>query len=116
MDKPMIPHRAVSAASDNNTLVKTGPCRLRHITVNNVNAAVRYLHLYDKATAPTAGTDTPVLTIPIPAGTSRDIPHGNGGFVFELGLGYSLTTSISGASGNVSANEHVVSLGYNEMA
>jgi len=116
MDKPFIPHRAVSAASDNATLVRAGATRLRHITVNNVNAAVRYLHLYDKATAPTTGTDTPVLTIPIAAGTVVNLPLGHGGFMFALGLGYTLTTTIGAGAGNVSANEHVVSLGYSGIA
>lgn len=114
--RPMIPHRAVSAASDNATLVRAGATRLRHITVNNVNAAVRYLHLFDKATAPTTGTDTPKLTIPIAAGSVVNLPLADGGFMFELGLGYTLTTTIGSGAGNVSANEHVVSLGYNAAA
>ena len=111
MTRPWTPHRAISAASDNATLVRAGRTRLGLISINNINAAARYLHLFDKATAPTTGTDTPKITIPL-AGASAVSIALDEGMMFELGLGYTITTTIAAGAGNVSANEHVVSLGY----
>lgn len=42
------------------------PCTLKQIIPNNKNAGTLYLKLYNKATAATVGTDTPLLTIGIP--------------------------------------------------
>lgn len=107
------PFRLVSAASTNSTLVKAGGTLLTGIWVSNINAAICYLKLYDKATAPTIGTDTPRLTLGVPgnaagAGASLAIP---GGCRFLLGLGLGLTTAPADASvAAVLASEVVVSL------
>lgn len=106
----------VSAASDNPTAVKTSAGWVGYIIVTNVNAAVRYLHLYNKASAPTLGTDTPVMTVPLPGGAT-----GGGaiismpvGIEFNVGIALAITTTTGAvpASGNVAANEIAVSLGY----
>ncbi len=63
-------------------------------SVRNANAAVRYLHLYDKATAPTLSTDTPVLTISLLASSVQngiDI-GGDIGVAFALGIAWAFTT------------------------
>lgn len=41
-------------------------CVLKQIIPNNKNAGTLYLKVYNKATAATVGTDTPLLTIGIP--------------------------------------------------
>jgi len=109
-------HRAVSAASDNLTLVAAGALKLYGGIVSSVNAAVRYLHLFDKATAPVLAADSSLLkaTIAIPglaAGTVTpfSIP---GGLNFASGIAYAITTVAAGTTGNVSANEHIVNLWY----
>jgi hypothetical protein len=61
-------------------------------TVYNVNAAVRYLHLYNKATAPTLSTDTPVLTIPLMGAGVRDINITALGAEFTTGISWAYTT------------------------
>lgn len=113
---PYRPYRLVSAATDNPTSVKSSAGYLGYIVVSNVNAAVRYLHVYDKASAPTLGTDTPVLSIPLPGGTT-----GGGailampvGIEFTLGIALAITTTTGAvpATGAVAANEISVSLGY----
>lgn len=57
----------------------------------NTSAGIRYLHLYNKTSAPTLSTDTPLLTIGIPIGGkatfSTDI-----GFAFSTGIAYAITT------------------------
>lgn len=109
----LIPYKLISAATDNATLVKGSAGVVGFISVSNVNAAVRYLKLYDKATAPTVGTDVPVQTylIPINGNFSPDLPPG--GLVFTLGIGFGLVTGAADNSTTaVSAAEHVVNIGY----
>ena len=96
--------RIVSAASTNSTLVKGSVGTLWGIRLYNNTSVKKFFKLYNKATAPTVGTDTPVETIIIPA---------DGGLVlsvaadeFSLGIGYGIT---NGAADNdttaVAAND-----------
>lgn len=89
--------RLLAANSTNSTLIKAGAGAIGFIFAVNVSAAVIYLKLYDKATAPTVGTDTPIATLPIPglttgAGFMIPIPAGA---AFNAGLGIGLTTGIA---------------------
>lgn len=78
------------AATTNPTLVSTGAKRLVGFVLSNNSAATKWVRLFNKATAPVPGTDTPLFTVPIAAGTTRDfsIPVG---VAFSLGLGYAVT-------------------------
>lgn len=108
-------HKTVSAASTNATSVKGSAGQVYEIMASNVNAAARYLKLYDKATAPTVGTDTPKWTLIIPGNTAgggiaKSIPKG---LEFTLGIAFALTTEATDAgTTGVAANELVVNLGY----
>lgn len=91
---PLTKHRlAAAAASVNSTLVASGARKLVGGTVHNFAAAVRFLKLYDKATAPTIGADAPTAVIAIPAGTTINLDQACSiyGLPFSLGLGYGLT-------------------------
>lgn len=85
-----------SAASTNATSAKASAGTVYGITGYNSNAAVRYLKLYNKASAPTVGTDTPVLTYAIPptAGFAFDDVNG---MYFSTGIAYALTTGSADA-------------------
>ena len=61
------PFHIISAATTNATVVKASAGTIRTLYVFNQNAAIRYLKIFNKATAPIPGTDTPILNIPIPA-------------------------------------------------
>lgn len=108
-------HRTISAATTNATSVKASAGQVYELFVTNINAAVRYLKLYNKASAPTVGTDTPVLTLAIPgntagAGFSKHVPNG---YAFSLGIAFALTTGVADAdTGAVAASEIVVNLGF----
>lgn len=84
-----------SAATTNATLVKAGSTNLHKINGNNTVASKRYLKLYNKASAPTVGTDTPVVTLVILASAAFDISLN--GLVFPLGLGFAITGSAADA-------------------
>jgi hypothetical protein len=64
------PGKAVLAASTNATSVLAAPCEITKLTVTNRSAASWALKIYDKASAPTVGTDIPVATFDIPASTT----------------------------------------------
>lgn len=82
--------RIKSAATTNATIVKATPGKILGIQVGNTGAAIAFLKLYDKATAPTVGTDIPVQTIPIPALTTLNL-HMPASVQFTLGIAYAIT-------------------------
>lgn len=100
--------RLISAASTNATSLKASAGTLYSITAFNLNAAVRYLKFYNKASAPTVGTDTPVATFAIPAsatgaGFTITFPFG---FDFSTGIAYATTTGAADSdTAAVAANE-----------
>lgn len=110
------PYKLNSAASTNATSVKASAGQVYSIMATNQNAAVRYLKLYNKASAPTVGTDTPVQTYAIPgatagAGFTLSIPVG---MTFPLGIAFAITTGAADSdTGAVAANEVIVNLTWN---
>lgn len=82
---------ASAAASTNATVVKVGPGAVFHVSGYNANAAARYLKIYNKATAPTVGTDVPIHTeyLAPQAKFSISFPAG---LAFATGIGFGLTT------------------------
>lgn len=102
-----------SAASTNATSTKASAGTVWSVLATNINAAVRYLKLYNKASAPTVGTDTPVLTLAIPAGGMVQIDGGSNGIRFGTGIAWALTTGATDAdTGAVAANEIKVAIAY----
>lgn len=104
-----------SAASTNATSVKASAGTLYSATVFNLNASPRYFKLYNKASSPTVGTDTPVATFMIPgnasgAGFNIQFPVGA---AFATGIAYALTTGMATSdTGAVAASEITVHLTY----
>ena len=102
----------ISAASTNATNVKGSAGVVYSIDLSNANASARWFKMYNKATSPTVGTDTPVFRAMIPASGGRTIsfPHG---LTFGTGIGFALTTGAADSdTGAVAANELTVNLGY----
>lgn len=106
-------HRLISANTTNATNVKNAAGSLYGYHITNSNAAARYCKFYNKASAPTVGTDTPVLTLYLPPTSATVLPNGAHGIAFSSGLSYALTTGITDAdTGAVAADEHAVNLFY----
>lgn len=80
-----------SAATTNATLVKSSAGTLFSILITSTSASVRYLKLYNKASAPTVGTDVPVITVTIPAGGTLTLDGGTLGVRFGTGIGLAIT-------------------------
>lgn len=92
------PVHYLSAATNNSTNVKASAGQLyNNVTVINTTATLYYLKLYDKATAPTCGTDTPVQTYPVPASTSGAgvVTPINVGMAFTTGIGFCLVAGLA---------------------
>ncbi|MBS1180452.1 MAG: hypothetical protein H6Q99_332 [Proteobacteria bacterium] len=102
-------NRLLSAiASTNATLVKGAAGRLYKARGYNAAAAVRYLKLYNKASAPTVGTDTPVVTLPLAPSAVFDIDLVPIGQYFSTGIAFALTTgSADSDTGAVAAGDVV---------
>lgn len=110
------PYTLTSAATTNATNVKSSAGQIYMITATNTNASARYLKIYNKASAPTVGTDTPILKFLIPgntAGAGTNIPIPDCGIALGTGISFALTTGVADSdTGAVAANEIVINIGY----
>lgn len=93
---PATPYFLNSAATTNGALIITGTSWLTNFYATNEGASYAYVKLYNKATAPTVGTDVPEMTIPIPPAAawvpgSVNLPIWFIWFRFALWLGIAIT-------------------------
>lgn len=88
-------HHRISGATTNATSVKGSAGVVNNIVVSNDGATKAFFKLYNKASAPTVGTDTPVATVLIPAGATIPIPMGPLGLRMTTGIAYALTGAIA---------------------
>lgn len=109
------PYKLVSAATTNATSVKGSAGTVYGIQAGNITSTPVYLKLYNKATSPTVGTDTPVKTLLIPGNTS-----GAGSNVavsvgtnFSTGIALAITANMADTDTTaVGAADVVVNLDY----
>ena len=83
--------RITSAASTNATLIKGSAGTLGFMSLMNVGNFTRYLKIYNKASAPTVGTDTPIYTFSIPPLCTTYIPLPAQGLRGATGLAFAIT-------------------------
>ncbi len=108
-------YHLISAANTNATNVKASAGQVFNIICSNINASPRYLHIYDKATTPSVGTDVPIWTLLIPGATSGGGLNASlpAGLQFSSGIGFGLSTGAAdNDSGSVAAGDLTVNLGY----
>lgn len=106
-------HHLISAATTNATSVKASAGNINALVVSNSSAAVKFFKLYNKASAPTVGTDTPVMTLLIPAGQTVTVNCGPFGIRCSTGIAYALTGLITVADTTaVALNDLSVSMFY----
>lgn len=113
---PATPYFLNAAATTNGALILTGTSNVSSFYATNEGASVAYVKLYNKATAPTVGTDVPEMIIPVPAAVSG-VPGvanpniGFHGFRFALGLGIAVTrNAVYTDTTAIAANEVKVKL------
>lgn len=80
-----------SLATTNATVVKASPGDLYEVSLTNNTAAAKFFKFYNKASAPTVGTDVPIFTISIPVNSQLSFEFGGQGKRFNLGIAYAIT-------------------------
>ncbi|WCD56183.1 hypothetical protein [Caulobacter phage KSC] len=90
-------HLAISAATTNATSLKGSAGKCVGGLLVNTTAATKFFKFYNKATAPTVGTDTPVLTLPILANSSLALTSvwDQYGHYFATGIAYAITGAVA---------------------
>ena len=97
---PATPYFVNSAATTNGALILTGTSGLQAFYATNIGATAAFVKLYNKATAPTVGTDVPEMIIAVPAAVGGvpgavEITPGFNGYRFALGLGIAITGAVA---------------------
>lgn len=88
-------YQITSAATTNGANVKSSAGNLYTLTAANLSASVRYVKIYSKSTAPTVGTDVPIMTIPLPATSFQCINFGSMGVRVASGIGVAITGAMA---------------------
>lgn len=110
---------AFSVANVTGVNFKSSAGQLYGWVVTNTSTAPRYVKIYNKATAPSVGTDTPTIRLCIPAdsggnGAGQVAAEYTMGIAFSSGIGYGITTDGTDAgTGSPGANEVIVNFFYN---
>lgn len=107
------PYRLIAAGTTNGANIKASPGVLYGWIIQNVAASVRYVKLYDRATAPTVGTHTPFLTIPLAATSVSVVTLDNYPITFSSGLGIGTTNLVADSDTTaVTAGDLIINLLY----
>jgi hypothetical protein len=101
------PSHTMSAASTNATSLKASAGQVCGLSISNANASARFFKLYNKASAPTVGTDVPVLTLGVP---------GNGTVIRVYPFGLALGTGIAWACTGGIADADTTAIGANDCS
>lgn len=105
-------HSITCASSANATNVKASAGKLHTIIATNNASSARFLKFYNSASAPTAGSGTPVLRIMLPAGGGISFASPTG-LSFSSGIGYTLVTGAGDSNSSaVTADDVYLNLGY----
>ena len=105
-------YHLVSAASTNAGVVKASAGVVTAYYLANTAAVMLFVKLYNKASSPTVGSDTPrcVWGIPSQSGANISFDHP---IAFETGIAIATTTGIADSdSAAVGANDIAVTLHY----
>ena len=114
---PLTHGTLVVAATTNATSIKASPGVLGFLAMDNTNSTPLYVKFYDKASAPTVGTDTPAYTFMVPGnlnGAGNNPPIPPGGLNFTAGIAMAVTTNrvSTDATAVGTANTCTVNYGY----
>lgn len=110
----LTPYMLISAATTNSTSVKASAGTLGSVVATNMHATnIAYLKLYNKASGPTVGSDTPVQVYTLAAaggGVALTFPTGMN---FSTGIAFAITGAMADSDTTaVALSQVAVSLGY----
>lgn len=105
-------YHLVSAASTNAQFIKASAGQVYGWNIYNNATYPIYVKLFNKASAPTVGSDTPVRTIRVSAGGSSDVSKPVG-IVFATGIAICIVADIADlGSSPVAANDCVLDIDW----
>lgn len=104
-------HRLITAATTNATSVKSSAGSVHKIVVQNTSGAIMFFKLYNKAAAPTVGTDVPSNTYAVYPAQTLDLSF-SGGKAFSTGLAYALTAASADNNTGAIAASSLVNIEY----
>jgi hypothetical protein len=87
---PVLHANIISAVGVNATSLKASAGNIQNIQIVSSAATPRYFKLYNKASAPVVGTDTPMITIPLATGASPYNVPPLAGIDFSNGIAYAI--------------------------
>ena len=107
--------RIISAASTNAANIKSTAGQLYHVIAYNSTASVKFIKFYNKATEPTVGTDTPFITLAVPANSQVAVSFASDlGVALSAGISIAITGALADADTTaVAAGDVVVNTLYN---
>lgn len=99
--------KIASAATTNATSVKAAAGSVVGVYLTNTTAAFKYFRLFNKASAPTMGTDSPALIVGIPANTTicHQFPSG---LYLSTGIAFAITGAVADLDATATAANDVV--------
>lgn len=98
--------RVKAAASTNSTNLKGSAGVVLGYALYNNTASAKFFKFYNKATAPTVGTDTPAFTVIIPASGGANVSFETG-VPFATGIGYGITGAVGDSDATNTAVDDV---------
>jgi hypothetical protein len=99
--------KVASLATTNATSVKAVEGRVVGWSLTNTSATIKFFRIYNKASAPTVGTDSAVLVIGLPA-TSTTTGQLPAGLALSTGIAYAITGAVADNDATVTAANDVV--------
>lgn len=106
-------HHKVAAGNTNPTSLKTSAGTVYGVSITSRAGTEVYLKFYNKASAPTVGTDTPVLVLGCPATDAKSYPFPKG-VDFSTGIAYGMTDAgpLDADTDVMTADECVINIQY----
>lgn len=104
---------ATSAATTNSTLIKGSAGVVTGWALYNTSAAVKYVRLYNLASAPTCGSSTPLIRIVLAANGGNAEFYDPAGIAFGTGIGFCITGGAADSDATaVAANDVFLNVTY----
>lgn len=105
-------HHVVSAASNNAAVIKGSAGQIYSVHATNHTASWKFVKFYNKATAPTVGTDTPVMVLGVPPNGFAEMEEVHGA-ACAAGIGIAIVTGAANSDNTaVALNDVIVSTRY----
>lgn len=105
--------RRIATADTNLAVVKASAGRVHGYAIANTSASVKFVKLYNKASAPVVASDVPLRTIMIPAGGIAAYHVGHGLAGFSAGIAIAATGAAADTDATaLAAGDLLISIDY----